>query len=66
MTPGDLSDYADFVGAFVSDARAAKAAGTSATDFVAGWQVPGTFMGYAKGAEERLAVYVQDIYDAIP
>ncbi len=66
MTLADLSEYADFVGAFLSDARAAKTGGTSATDFVSGWQVPSRFSGYNKGPEERLQAYVQDIYDALP
>ena len=66
MTPADLSEYADFVGAFFSDVRAAKTRGTSAADFVSGWQVPSRFAGYNKGPEERLQVYVQDVYDALP
>ncbi len=66
MTPADLSEYADFVGAFLADVRAAKAGGTSAADFVSGWQVPNRFSGYNKGPEERLQAYVQDIYDALP
>jgi hypothetical protein len=34
---------------------------------VSGWEVPSMFEGFSKGAsEERLAVYVQDIYDALP
>ncbi len=66
MTPADLSEYADFVAAFLSDVRAAKAAGTSAADFVSGWQVPSRFSGYNKGPEERLQAYVQDIYDELP
>ena len=66
MTPADLSEYADFVGAFLSDVRAAKTRGTSAADFVSGWQVPSRFAGYNKGPEERLQVYVQDVYDALP
>ncbi len=66
MTPADLSEYADFVGGFLSDVRAAKGRGTSVADFVSGWQVPSRFSGYNKGSEERLQVYVQDIYDALP
>ena len=66
MTPADLSEYADFVSWFVSDVRAAKARGESAADFVSGWEVPSTFAGYSKGPDERLQVYVQDIYDALP
>ena len=65
MTPADLSEYADFVAAFLSDVRAAKAAGTSAADFASGWQVPSRFSGYNKGPEERLLAYVQDIYEAL-
>jgi cyclase len=67
MTPADLSEYADFVSWFVSDVRAGKARGESAAEFVSGWEVPSTFAGYSKGSsEERLQVYVQDIYDALP
>ena len=66
MTPADLAEYAEFVGAFVSDAEAAKAAGTSAADFVAGWEVPARFSGYNKGPAERLTPYVEDIYGATP
>ena len=66
MTPADLNEYADFVGAFLADVRAAKAGGASAADFVSGWQVPSRFVGYNKGPEERLLAYVQDIYDALP
>ena len=66
MTPADLAEYAEFVGAFVSDAQAAKAAGTSAADFVAGWEVPARFAGYSGGAPDRLIPYVEDIYAATP
>ena len=66
MTPADLSDYADFVAGFVSDAQAAKADGVSAADFVAGWQPSGPYAEYTKGPDERIGVYVQDIYDATP
>ena len=67
MRPADLSEYADFVSWFVSDVRAGKARGESAAEFVSGWEVPSTFAGYSKGSsEERLQVYVQDIYDALP
>ena len=66
MTPADLAEYAEFVGAFVSDAQAAKAAGTSVADFVAGWEVPARFSGYNKGPAERLTPYVEDIYAATP
>ena len=66
MTPADLSDYADFVAWFVSDVRAAKTRGDSAADFGAGWEVPSRFSGYGKGPAERLEIYVQDIYDALP
>ncbi len=66
MTRQDLSDYAAFVAGFVSDAQAAKAAGTSAADFIAGWEPSGPYAEYTKGPAERLAVYAQDIYDATP
>ena len=66
MTPADLSEYADFVGAFLSDVRAAKGGGQSAAEFVSSWQVPSRFSGYNKGPEERLQAYVQDIWDALP
>ena len=46
MTPADLAEYAEFVGAFVADAPAAKVAGTSAADFVAGREAPARFAGY--------------------
>ena len=64
MTPADLAEYAEFVGAFVSDAQAAQAAGASAADFAAGWEVPARFSGYNKGPAERLTPYVEDIYAA--
>ena len=66
MTPADLSEYAEFVGTFVSDAGAAKNGGTSAADFAASWEIPSSFSGYNKGPAERLEIYVQDIYDALP
>ncbi len=66
MTPADLSEYADFVRGFLVDATAAKSSGTSAADFAASWEVPSRFSGYNKGPAERLEVYVQDIYDALP
>ena len=43
-----------------------RAGGTSVADFVSGWQIPSRFSGYNKGSEERLQIYVQDIYDALP
>ena len=64
MTPADLAEYAEFVGAFVADAQAAQAAGASAADFAAGWEVPARFSGYNKGPAERLTPYVEDIYAA--
>lgn len=66
MTPGDLAEYAEFVGAFVADAQAAQAAGTSAADFAAGWEVPARFAGYGSAPPERLTAYVEDIYAAAP
>ena len=66
MTPADLAEYAEFVGAFVADAQAAKAAGTSAADFAAGWEVPARFAGYNSGPAARLTPYVEDIYAATP
>ncbi|MCY4510506.1 MAG: hypothetical protein OXG35_26640, partial [Acidobacteria bacterium] len=66
MAPADLAEYAEFVGAFVADAQAAKAAGTSAADFAAGWEVPARFAGYGSAPPERLTPYVEDIYAATP
>ena len=66
MTPADLSEYADFTGAFRDAVRAAKASGTSAADFAASWELPARFSGYNKGSAERTAIYVQDMFDALP
>ena len=66
MSRGDLGEYAQFVGAFRDAVRAAKAAGTSAADFAAGWEVPARFSGYNGAPAERLQIYVQDMYDALP
>jgi glyoxylase-like metal-dependent hydrolase (beta-lactamase superfamily II) len=66
MTPADLAEYAEFVGVFRDAVRAAKAAGTSAADFAAGWEVPTRFSGYNGAPAERLQIYVQDMYDALP
>ncbi len=66
MTPADLSEFADFVGAFRDDVRQAKASGTAAAAFVSSWEVPSRFAGYNKGPAERMTVYVQDMYDALP
>lgn len=65
MAPADLAEYAEFVGAFVADAQAAKAAGTPAADFAAGWEVPARFSGYSRG-QRALTDYVEDIYAATP
>ena len=46
MTPADLSEYADFVGTFLSDVRTAKTRGASVADFVSDWQVPSRFSAY--------------------
>jgi len=54
------------VGAFRDAVRAAKAAGTAAADFAASWEVPARFSGYTSAPVERLQVYVQDMYDALP
>ena len=66
MTFADLSEYADFVGAFRDAVRAAQAAGASAADFAASWEAPARFSGYGGSPAERLQVYVQDMYDALP
>jgi cyclase len=66
MTPADLSEYADFTGAFRDAVRAAKASGTSAADFVASWELPARFSGYSKGSAERTAIYVKDMFDELP
>ena len=66
MTPADLAEYAEFVGAFVAAAQTAKAAGTPAADFVAGWEAPARFAGYGGAPPERLTPYVEDIYAATP
>jgi glyoxylase-like metal-dependent hydrolase (beta-lactamase superfamily II) len=66
MTPADLAEYAEFVGAFRGAVRAAKSAGTSAGDFAASWEVPSRFAGYNSPAAERLQIYVQDMFDALP
>ena len=66
MTFADLGEYADFVGAFRDAVRAAKAAGTSAVNFVASWEAPARFSDYGGAPAERLQIYVQDMYDALP
>ena len=66
MTFADLREYADFMSTFRDAVRAAKAAGTSAADFATSWEVPARFSGYNKGQAERVQIYVQDMYDALP
>ena len=66
MTRDDLNEYAQFMRVFVDAVRAAKAAGTSAADFAANWEIPSRFAGYNKGQAERLQIYVQDMYDELP
>ena len=66
MTPDDLREFSEFVGAFVSDVRDSKAAGRSAAQVAAGWEIPARFAGYRKPAVERLQAYVQVIYDELP
>lgn len=66
MAPSDLSEYADFVAAFINDVRAAKGSGVSPADFAAGWEVRDLFPGYNKGPGGRLEAYAEDIYDALP
>ena len=66
MSRDDLNEYAQFMRGFVDAVREAKAGGTSAADFVSGWQVPSRFSGYNKGSDERLQIYVQDMYDELP
>ena len=40
--------------------------GTSAADFATSWAAPVRFSGYNKGQAERVQIYVQDMYDALP
>ena len=63
MTRADLATYAEFVGAFVDAVREGKAAGRSAADVAASWEVPARFSGHNKPPAERLQAYVQVIYD---
>ena len=65
MTPRDLAQMADFVDAFVGDVRAARAAGQSAAEVAASWEVPAQFEGFGKPGPERLAAYVQVIFDEL-
>ena len=64
MTRDDLSEMADFVDAFVGAAREGKAAGQSAADVAANWQVPSRFSSYGV-QRERLQPYVQVIFDEL-
>ena len=66
MTRNDLNEYAQFMRGFVDAVRAAKAAGTSAADFATSWEIPSQFAGYNKGSDERLQIYVQDMFDELP
>jgi len=66
MTRDDLREFSEFVGTFVSDVRAAKAAGRSAADVGASWEIPAQFTGYNRGTDERLQAWVQVIYDELP
>ena len=66
MSRDDLREYGEFMRGFVDAVREAKAGGTSAADFAAGWEIPARFPGYNKGSAERLGIYVQDMYDELP
>ena len=65
MSRGDLQEFAEFLDAFVSDVRDSKAAGRSAADVAASWQIPARFEGFSKPAADRLEAYVQVIYDEL-
>ena len=66
MSRDDLREYGEFMRAFVDAVRAAKAAGTSAADFAASWEVPARFSGYNGAPAERLQIYVEDMYEELP
>ena len=66
MTRDDLGEYAAFIGDFVGAVREAKTAGRSAEDIANTWEIPARYTGYNKPAPERLAAYVQVIYDELP
>ena len=46
MTMADLREFGEFNAEFVRDAQAAKKAGKTIDEFVAGWSVPARFTGY--------------------
>jgi len=66
MSRDDLREYAEFMRGFVDAVREAKVKRMSATDFAASWKIPDRFSGYNKGSDERLQIYVQDMYDELP
>jgi len=50
MTVAELKEFGEFNGDFVRDAQAAKKAGKTVDQFVAEWNVPSKYMGYANPA----------------
>jgi cyclase len=52
MTMADLKEFGEFNADFVRDAQAAKKAGKTVDQFVAGWSVPAKYKGYTTPAPD--------------
>ena len=66
MTLDDLKTYAAFNREFLDAVRAAKGAGRSVDEFVSGWTMPATYIGYAAPAPARLRANAEAIYKELP
>jgi len=65
MTMDDMAEFRDFNQAVLDRVRDGKAAGQSADEIVAAWELPERFAGYGLPAD-RLALNVGLIYDELP
>ncbi len=62
-TPADMKEFAEFVREFVTTIQAAKKAGKTADEAVAGWTTPAKYKGYAAPNMDRAKAYAQVIFD---
>jgi glyoxylase-like metal-dependent hydrolase (beta-lactamase superfamily II) len=65
MTPGDLSEYAQFNRDFLAYVQAGKKAGRTMAELVSGWTMPAKYAGYTAPQPERLQQNVERIFNAV-
>jgi cyclase len=63
MTMADLQQYAEFNREFAAAMQAAKKAGKTVDEAVAGWTIPAKYTGYAAPQAARLRANVQVVYN---